>query len=156
LAFFLGLVLVEQRHDLAHHDVHGIVAHLLRDGDKLDAVLGELADEELQLDVIAEEAREAVNDHHVEGRGLGRFRLNHALEFWPAVVGGGGSGLHIGFRQLVAARDAIGFALLALVGDRDIMFGLPRRIRRAASLLLRSSSGRPEQFVEDIAEPRLE
>jgi hypothetical protein len=156
LAFFLGLVLVEQRHDLAHHDVHGIVAHLLRDGDKLDAVLGELADEELQLDVIAEEAREAVNDHHVEERGLGRFRLNHALEFWPAVVGGGGSGLHIGFRQLVAARDAIGFALLALVGDRDIMFGLPRRIRRAASLLLRSSSGRPEQFVEDIAEPRLE
>ena len=29
------------RHDLAHHDVHGIVAHLLGDGDELDAVLGE-------------------------------------------------------------------------------------------------------------------
>jgi hypothetical protein len=127
LGVFLGLVFVEQRHDLAHHDVHGIVAHLLRDGDKLDAVLGELADAELQLEVITEEAREAANDHHVEGRRLGSSRLNHALEFWPAVVGGGGSGLHMGFRQLVAARDAIGFALLALVGDRDIMFGLPRR-----------------------------
>ncbi|MCO8029284.1 hypothetical protein NI454_04890 [Brevundimonas diminuta] len=40
LAVLLGLVFVEQRHDLPHHDVHGVVAHFLRDGDQLDAVLG--------------------------------------------------------------------------------------------------------------------
>jgi len=40
LGVLLGLVLVEQRHDLAHHDVHGIVAHLLGDGDQLYTVPG--------------------------------------------------------------------------------------------------------------------
>jgi hypothetical protein len=49
-------------HDLPHHDVHRSVAHLLRDGDKFDAVLGKLADVELQLEVFAEEAREAMDD----------------------------------------------------------------------------------------------
>jgi hypothetical protein len=58
----LRLVLVEQRHDLPHHDVHRSVAHLLRDGDKFDAVLGKLADVELQFEVFAEEAREAMDD----------------------------------------------------------------------------------------------
>ena len=56
LGVLLGLVLVEQRHDLPHHDVHRIVAHLLGDGDELDAVLGELADVELKLEMVAEEA----------------------------------------------------------------------------------------------------
>ena len=58
LGVLLGLVLVEQRHDLAHHDVHGIVAHLLGDGDELDAVPGQLADVELELEVVAKEAAE--------------------------------------------------------------------------------------------------
>jgi hypothetical protein len=40
--------------------VHGIVAHLLCDRDKLDAVLRELANVELKLEVIAEEPREAM------------------------------------------------------------------------------------------------
>ena len=64
----------------AHHDVHWIIAHLLGDGDQLDAVLGQLADVELQLEMIAEEAAERVDDDDVEGRGLGRARLDHALE----------------------------------------------------------------------------
>jgi len=38
--------------------VHGIVAHLLGDGDELDAVLGELPDVELQLEMVAEETAE--------------------------------------------------------------------------------------------------
>ncbi len=58
LGVLLGLVFVEQRHDLAHHDVHGIVAHLLGDGDELDAVLGQLADVELKLEMVAKEAAE--------------------------------------------------------------------------------------------------
>src|SRR5215472_17895547 len=71
---------VEQRHDLPHHDAHGIVAHLLGDGDELHAVLDELADVEFQLEVIAEEPREAVDDNDIEGRGLRRAGLNHPLE----------------------------------------------------------------------------
>ena len=35
--------------------LHRIVAHLLRDGDELDAILGELPDVELKLEVIAKD-----------------------------------------------------------------------------------------------------
>jgi hypothetical protein len=41
LGVLLGLVFVEQRHDLADHVAHGIVAQLLGDRDQPDAVLGE-------------------------------------------------------------------------------------------------------------------
>ena len=127
LAVLLGLILVEQRHDLAHHDVHWIIAHLLGDGDQLDAVLGQLADVELQLEMIAEEAAERVDDDDVEGRGLGRARLDHALELGTAVVGGRRAGFNKGIDKLVATRNAVGFALALLVGDRDVMLGLPGR-----------------------------
>jgi hypothetical protein len=126
LGVLLGLVLVEQRHDLAHHHVHGIVAKLLRHGDELDAVPGELPDVELQLEVVAEEAAERMNDHHVEaGRLLGPG-LHHALELRPPIIGRRGARLDIGLHQLVVARGPIRLALLALVGDGHVMFGLPR------------------------------
>ncbi|MGB8364460.1 MAG: hypothetical protein WCE20_08025 [Rhizomicrobium sp.] len=166
LRVLLGLILVEQRHDLAHHDVHGIVAHLLGDGDKLDAVLGELADVELQLEVIAKEPAERMDDHHIERGRLGGSRLDHALKLGPAVVGGRRAGFDIGLDELIAARLAVCFALALLVGDGDIMLGLPRRrdaqIKGGAQrhghgrcLLIRSSA-RPEKLVEQVAEPCLE
>ncbi len=165
LGVLLRLVLVEQRHDLPHHDVHRIVAHLLGDRDEPDAVLRQLADVELQLEVVAEEAREAVDDDDIERRGLARARLDHALEFGPAVIRGGCAGLDIGLDKLVAARGAIGFALTLLIGNRDIVLGLPRRrdaqVKGGAQrhghrdCPLRSSA-RPEQFIEQIAEPCLE
>ena len=127
LGVFLGLVFIEQRHDLPHHDVHGVVAHFLRDGDQLHAVLGELADIELKLEVIAEEAAERMDHDDIEGRGLRRSRLDHALELGAAVVGGRCARFDEGLDQLQAARLAIGFALPLLVGDGDIMLGLPRR-----------------------------
>ena len=111
---------------MPHHDVHGVVAHLLRDGDELHAVLGELPDVELHLEVVAEEAREAVNHDNIERRGLAGPRLDHALELRPAVVRGGSASLHKGIDKLITARGAPGLALLALVRDRDIMLGLPR------------------------------
>jgi hypothetical protein len=97
------LILVEQRHDLPHHDVHGIVAHLLGDGDELHPILRELPDVEFQLEVIAEEAAERVDDHHVERRGLRRARLDHPLELGAPIIGGRRAGLHIGLDELVAA-----------------------------------------------------
>jgi hypothetical protein len=107
--------------------VHGIVAHLLGDGDELDALLGELADVELQLEMVAEEAREAVDDDDIEGSGLRRARLDHALELRTAIVGGGSARFDEGLDQCVAARGAIDFALALLVGNGDVMLGLPRR-----------------------------
>jgi hypothetical protein len=53
---------------ISHHDVHRIIAHLLRDRDELDAILGEFADVELKLEVIANETREAMNDHDADDR----------------------------------------------------------------------------------------
>lgn len=47
LGVLLGLVFVEQRHDLPHHDMHRVVAHLLRDGDEAHAVFRQLSDVEL-------------------------------------------------------------------------------------------------------------
>nr|WP_034828156.1 hypothetical protein [Hyphomonas pacifica] len=125
LGVLLGLVFVEQRHDLPHHDVHGVVAHLLRDGDEANTILRQLPDIELKLEMIAEEARETVNHDNIEGRGLRRSRLNHSLELGAAVVGGRRAGLHEGFDKLIAPRFAPCFALPALVGDRHVMFGLP-------------------------------
>jgi hypothetical protein len=127
LRILLRLIFVEQRHDLTHHDVHRIVAHFLRDRQQLDAVLGELANVELQFEVIAEEAREAVDHHYVERRGLAGPGLDHALELGPPVVRRRCAGLDEGIDQLQSPRQAIGFALLALIGDRHVMLGLPRR-----------------------------
>ena len=70
LGVLLRLVFVEQRHDLPHHLVHGIVAHLLRDGHQLDAVLRQLSNVELHLEVIAEEPAERVDHDNIEGGGL--------------------------------------------------------------------------------------
>ncbi len=103
LGVLFGLILVEQRHDLPHHDVHRIVAHLLGDRDELHRILRELPDVKFQLEVIAEEPAERMDDHHVERRGLRRARLDHALELGAPVISRRRAGLHIGFDELVAA-----------------------------------------------------
>src|SRR3546814_9328300 len=70
------LIFVEQCHNLAHHDMHGIVAHFLRDGDELHAILRELADIELKLEMIAEEARS-------EERRVGKECVSTCRSRWP-------------------------------------------------------------------------
>jgi hypothetical protein len=121
----LGLVLVEERHDLADHDAHRVVAELLGDRDEPDAVLGEPADVELELELIAEEAAEAVHEDHVEGRRLGRGGVDHALEFGSPIVDRRHPGLDIVGDDLPAARRAVIRRLAALVRDGEIVIGLP-------------------------------
>jgi hypothetical protein len=143
----------------------GSSPHLLGDRDEPDAVLRELADVELQLEVVAEEPREAVDDDNIERRGLARARLDHALELGASVIRGGCTGLDVGLNELVAARYAIRLALTLLIGNRDVVLGLSRRrdaqVKGGAQrhghrdCPLRSST-RPEQFIEQIAEPCLE
>ena len=83
---FLGLVFIEQRHDLRHHDVHGVIPHFLCDRDQLHAVLRQLANVELKLEVIAEEAAERMDHDHIEGRRLRLSCLDHALELGAAIM----------------------------------------------------------------------
>jgi len=127
LGVLLGLILVEQRHDLAHHDVHRVVTHFLGNGHKANAILRQLADVELKLEVIAEKPAERMDHHDLERRGLCGSGLDHLLELWAAIIGGGRARVHECLDKLVAARGAIGFALLALIWDRYVVLGLPGR-----------------------------
>ena len=87
LGVLLGLVLVEQRHNLPDHVAHGIVAELLGNRDQPHAGLGEAADVKLELKLVAEESTETVDQDHIERRRLGGCRVDHALEFRPPIVG---------------------------------------------------------------------
>jgi len=51
---FLGLVFVEERHDLAHHDVHRIVAQFLGHGDEAHTIFRQLPDVKFQLEMVLE------------------------------------------------------------------------------------------------------
>jgi hypothetical protein len=57
--------------------------------------------------MVAEEAAERMDDHHIEWRRLAGSGLDHALEFGAAVVRGGCARFDIGFSELVATRLAI-------------------------------------------------
>ena len=90
LGVLLGLILVEQRNDLAHHRLHRIVliANGLGDGDQLDAVLGELAKIEFLLKGVAEEAAVAVHDDNIERVLAVAGALDHLLESRAFIIGG--------------------------------------------------------------------
>lgn len=66
-------------HDL-RHSFASFITQLLGDRDQTHAVLGELPDVELELELVAEEPREAVHHDHVEGGRLDQSRLDHRLE----------------------------------------------------------------------------
>jgi hypothetical protein len=127
LGVLLRLVFIEQRHDLAHHHAHRIIAKVLRDGDQPHAVLGELADVELELELIAEEAREGMDDDDGEGWRFHQRRIDHRLERRPAVVGGGVARLNELGRDVPAFGDAIGDYLPPLIGNRQIALRLASR-----------------------------
>ncbi|HTW35067.1 MAG TPA: hypothetical protein VMD53_10650 [Rhizomicrobium sp.] len=125
LAVLFRLILVEQRHDLTHHHAHRIIPEILRDGDQPHAVLGKLADIEFELELVAEEAREGVNDDDGEGRRLDERGFNHRLKRGPAVIGRGIARLDILSRHVPALGLTIAGDLSALIGDRQIAFSLP-------------------------------
>jgi len=125
LGILLGLVLVEQRHDLADHVAHRIVAELLGDRRHPHAIPGQPPDVELELELVAKEAAEAVEHDHVARRRLGRRRVDHALEFGPPVVGRRRAGLDVVGDNLPPARCAVAFRLTALIRDGEIAVRLP-------------------------------
>src|SRR5438445_13883557 len=84
---------------------------VLRDRHQTHTVLGKLADVELKLELIAEEAAEAVDKDHVERRRLGTRRVDHAEELQPTIVSRGRSGLDVVNDDLPAAGYAASFRL---------------------------------------------
>lgn len=127
LAVLLRLIFVEQRHDFPHHLAHRIIAENLRDGDELHAVLRQLAEVELELELIAEKAREAMDHDHVEGRRPFQRRVDHFLEGGTAIVCARNPRLDKLGRDFPAVRVAIARRLAALVRDRQIALGRTRR-----------------------------
>src|ERR1700730_309432 len=127
LGVFLGLVFVEQRHDLTDHVAHWIVAELLCDRHQPDASPGKSADIKRKLKLVAKEAAEAVDQYDVERRRLCCGRVDHALELRSPIVGRGRAGLDVLSDDLPAARCAVSLRLTALIRDGEIVVGLPPR-----------------------------
>lgn len=125
LGVFLRLIFVEKGHDLAHHRAHRIVAQVLGDRDDLHAVLRELADIALKLELIAEKAREAVNEDRAECRRPDQCRIDHLLKGRAPIVRRAAARLDIVLHDRPAASGAIALDLTALVGDRQVALGLP-------------------------------
>src|SRR5205823_3040493 len=80
---------------------------------------------ELELELIAEEAAEAVDQDYVERRRLGGCRIDHALEFWPSIVRRGQAWLDVVGDDLPSPGCAIPLRLAALVRDGEVAIGLP-------------------------------
>jgi len=97
--------------------------------------------------------------------------LDHGLEGWPPIVGGGVARLDILRRRLPSLALAVGFKLTALIGDRQIVDGLssgrdPKieggaaleaccRGNKFAAHALLLSEARTQHLVEHLAKPRL-
>ncbi|MNR39801.1 hypothetical protein D3C85_1580360 [compost metagenome] len=124
LGVLAGLVLVEERHDLAHHRAHRIVAQILGDGNQTDAVLGQLADVELELELIPEKTREAVHHDHVESGRLGQGAFDHGLEGRATIIRRGVARFHILRRRLPPFGLAVDLKPTPLVGNREIALSL--------------------------------
>jgi hypothetical protein len=124
-----GLVLIKEGDHLAHHrmDRLALVADRLCDRDDLDVILRQLPQIKLLLECLAEESAVAVHDDHVERVLPVAGPLNHLLEDGPPVIGGGSAGLDELCRHGMAMTKTPGLQLLALIGNRQIMLGLPAR-----------------------------
>lgn len=176
LGVLLRLILVEKRHDLTDHVAHRVFAEILRDRDQAHAILGELADVELELELVSEEPREAMNDDDGEHRRLCHGRFDHGLESRPPIVRRRIARLDIFACDFPAFGEALVFDLPTLVGNGQVVVGLPagrdaqiergfcKRGDRGHRMIcggrlghrtgLLSLGPRPEKFVEFLREMR--
>ena len=97
----------------------------MRDGDELDAALGETANIEFQLKMITEKAAEGMDHNNIEAARLGRGRFHEPLELRAAVIRGRGTRLDEAFRDPPSLCQAIGFGLAFLIGDGEVILRLP-------------------------------
>ena len=119
LGIFLGLVLVEQRNDLAHHalDRFALIAHRLSNRDDLDAMLAQLPKIKLLLERLAKEAAIAMHEDQLERPLTIAGAFDHLLEDRSAVVTGGGAAFDELSGYVIAVDATPGLQLAALVGN---------------------------------------
>ena len=125
LGILAALVFVKQVDDAAHHFAAGVVAGRLRDGGDLDVVALELLFVDAELDAIAEEARQAVNDDRVESGGLLQRVADHLLEYRALVVSRRGTRFDVLAQNDMPVGLAPFLKLAQLVGYRQVVVGLP-------------------------------
>ena len=119
-----ALILVELAEDRADKVSSGPFPDILGDRDQLHLGLGKLAPVALELELIPEEAAEAVDDHEVI-RAFARGRgLDHRLELRPIVVRRRCARLAVHIDQQDAARLAIGSDRRDLVSQARLMLSL--------------------------------
>jgi hypothetical protein len=129
-----------QRHVLTDHVAHRIVAELLRDRDQPHAVLGEPADVELELELVAEEPADAVHHDHIEcpaGRETGILQQMGRLQaLFQAMRSASGQSATGKQHTLCTVRlEGIGCAILASIAKFQNGLGVVthRRCRRGPS-----------------------
>jgi hypothetical protein len=125
LAVLLTLVFVEQAEDLAGHLARGIIGGLLGDRDQPYAGALEPALVTEKLEQIAEEARAAMHDDRLIGRRVLSGIGNHLLEHRAPIIGRRRPGLDVLVGDRQTLRPAVRAQLAQLIGDRQVLLGLP-------------------------------
>nr|WP_251134088.1 hypothetical protein [Rhodomicrobium sp. Az07] len=121
------LILVEDVQHLARDLGIAASAHILGDGDEIDACLAQLADVEFRMHGIPTEAGERVHDDEVEGMIRALRLVDQLLKHGTALIEGRCAGFTEHLDNLIALLFAPGLASMDLVGDREVSFGLPDR-----------------------------
>ena len=127
LGILLGLVLVEQSYDLAHHrmDRFRLVADWLGDRNDPNTVLGQLAKVKLLFECFAKEAAVAVDYDDIERVVTIACPLNHLLKDSTAIVTPRSASLYEFANDVVVVGSAPRTKVPLLVRNREIMLGLP-------------------------------
>ncbi|MCL6740668.1 hypothetical protein LZ518_05920 [Sphingomonas sp. RB56-2] len=120
-----ALIFVELAEDRADEIARRPLPYVLSNRDQLDLRLGELAPVALELELIPEEAAEAVDDHQIIGAVASNRCLDHRLELWPIVVGRRCSRLAVHVDQQDAPPLAIGGDRRDLVCKAGLVLSLP-------------------------------
>ena len=123
LARFQRIVLIEERKDLTEHHASRLISHILCHADETNASLLEVACVQPELDLVAKEPAERVNNDYVERNFTVKRGVHHLLKPGPFVISAGS-----GILELVGDDPApCGTELskaTTLVRNRQIFLGL--------------------------------
>jgi hypothetical protein len=122
-----ALIFVELAKDRSDEIASGPFANVLSDRNELHFGLRELAPIALELELIAEETAEAVNDDQVVGPLTSGCRLDHCLKLRPIVIRRRRARLSEHVLKDDAASFTVGRDRCDLVGKAGLVLGLAIR-----------------------------
>ena len=118
LGVLARLMFVKDVQDLADEFAAGVVADVLRDGDKMHPGLPQLPHIHFRMQRVAAESAQGVDDDELEGP-VGTLGLvDHLLEDGPIVVERRRAGFGEDFDDIPTLAFAVGLALGDLIGER--------------------------------------